>query len=144
MPIGGLVAYGIIRAFARRPRTMPRELLLDRLPLPDPARPHVRWSQLHGSGLSLAAAEAAARHGGTVCVIAPSAAAADRIERELEFFGGAPVRRFPSYESCRASRSRHHKTCSPTACSAYTSSRAVNGSRSWSRPARCSTGCRRA
>jgi len=78
---------------------MPRELLLDRLPLPDPARPHVRWSQLHGSGLSLAAAEAAARHGGTVCVIAPSAAAADRIERGLEFFGGAPVRRFPSYET---------------------------------------------
>ena len=78
---------------------MPRELLLDRLPLPDAARPHVRWSQLHGSGLSLAAAEAAARHGGTVCVIAPSAAAADRIEREIEFFGGAPVRRFPSYET---------------------------------------------
>jgi transcription-repair coupling factor (superfamily II helicase) len=78
---------------------MARELLLDALPLPDPGHPHVRWSQLHGSGLSLAAAEAAARHGGTVCVIAPSAAAADRIEHEVEFFGGAPVRRFPGYET---------------------------------------------
>jgi transcription-repair coupling factor (superfamily II helicase) len=78
---------------------MPRDFLLNSLPLPSTARPHVRWSQLHGSGLSLAAAEAAARHGGTVCVIAPSAAAADRIEHELEFFGGAPVRRFPGYET---------------------------------------------
>ena len=78
---------------------MARKLLLEALALPDAARPHVRWSQLHGSGLSLAAAEAAARHGGTVCVIAPSAAAADRIERELQFFGGAPVRRFPGYET---------------------------------------------
>ena len=28
---------------------MPRERLLDRLPLPDAARPHVRWSQLFGA-----------------------------------------------------------------------------------------------
>src|SRR5881394_2800708 len=99
MPIGGLVAFGILRAFARRPRTMPRELLLDALPLPDAARPHLVWAQLHGSGVSLAVAEAAVRHGKTVCVIAPSAAAADRIEHELEFFGGAQVRRFPDYET---------------------------------------------
>jgi transcription-repair coupling factor (superfamily II helicase) len=78
---------------------MSRELLLTDLPLPDSARPHVVWAQLHGCGLSLAAAEAAARHGRTLCVIAPSAVAADRIERELEFFGGGPVRRFPDYET---------------------------------------------
>ena len=78
---------------------MTREFSLNALPLPDAARPHLVWAQLHGSGVSLAAAEAAARHGKTVCVIAPSAAAADRIEHELEFFGGAQVRRFPDYET---------------------------------------------
>src|SRR5213075_973289 len=78
---------------------MTREFSLNALPLPDAARPHLVWAQLHGSGVSLAAAEAAVRHGKTVCVIAPSAAAADRIEHELEFFGGAQVRRFPDYET---------------------------------------------
>jgi transcription-repair coupling factor (superfamily II helicase) len=78
---------------------MTRELLLKRLPLPDATQPRVAWAQLHGAGISLAIAEAVARHKGTVCVIAPNAAAADRIEREIEFFGGRPARRFPDYET---------------------------------------------
>jgi transcription-repair coupling factor (superfamily II helicase) len=78
---------------------MARELLLKDLPLPSSADPRVAWAELHGAGISLAVAEAAARHKGTVCVVAPSAAAADRIERELEFFGGRPARRFPDYET---------------------------------------------
>jgi transcription-repair coupling factor (superfamily II helicase) len=78
---------------------MRRDLLLNELPLPDGSRPHVRWAQLHGTGLSLAAAEAASRHGGTVCIVAPNAAAADRFEHEVAFFAGAAVRRFPGYET---------------------------------------------
>jgi transcription-repair coupling factor (superfamily II helicase) len=49
--------------------------------------------------VSLAAAETAARHRGTVCVIASSATAADRLEREIAFFGTRPTRRFPDYET---------------------------------------------
>ena len=78
---------------------MSRELIFESLPLPDRARTHVRWAQLHGSGMTLAAAEAAERHGYPTCVIAPNAAVADRIERELEFFGTRPVRRFLDYET---------------------------------------------
>ena len=78
---------------------MARDFVLSDLPLPDAARPRVEWAQLHGAGISLGVAEAASRHRGTVCVITPNAAAADRIERELEFFGGRPPRRFPDYET---------------------------------------------
>jgi transcription-repair coupling factor (superfamily II helicase) len=78
---------------------MARDYVLSDLPLPDAARPRVEWAQLHGAGISLGVAEAASRHRGTVCVITPNAAAADRIERELEFFGGRPPRRFPDYET---------------------------------------------
>jgi transcription-repair coupling factor (superfamily II helicase) len=79
---------------------MKHDLILSGLDLPSAARPHVRWAQLHGSALSLAAAEAAERHGGSTCIIAPSAAVADRLGRELEFFGAPRVsRRFPDYET---------------------------------------------
>jgi len=57
------------------------------------------WAELHGGAQSLAAAEAVARHTGTVCVIAASAAEADKLEREMAFFGRRPVRRFPDYET---------------------------------------------
>jgi transcription-repair coupling factor (superfamily II helicase) len=78
---------------------MELELVLAALPLPTAAEPHRAWTELHGSAVSLAAAEAAARHQGTVCVIAASAAEADRLEREMSFFGRRPVRRFPDYET---------------------------------------------
>jgi hypothetical protein len=71
-----------------------------KLPLPDRKRPRVIWTELRGSAPALAAAEAAARHGGTVVVLAPNAAQADRLERELAFFGAArSVHRFPDYET---------------------------------------------
>ncbi|HEU4618449.1 MAG TPA: transcription-repair coupling factor [Gammaproteobacteria bacterium] len=70
------------------------------LPLPDARAPHVRWGRLPGAALGLAAAEAAERHKGPVVIVAPSAAAADRLERELAFFSpGAPTHRFPDYET---------------------------------------------
>src|SRR6185503_12207649 len=61
--------------------------------------PRRAWAELHGGAVSLAAAEAAARHDGPVCVIAGSAAEADRIEREIAFFSQRRVRRFPDYET---------------------------------------------
>ncbi|HET7131112.1 MAG TPA: transcription-repair coupling factor, partial [Gammaproteobacteria bacterium] len=77
---------------------MPLDLVLAKLPLPDAARRRVDWAQLHGTAASLAVAEAAARHGASVLVIAPTAAAADRLESEIAFFGPAPSR-FPDYET---------------------------------------------
>ena len=49
---------------------MQSDLLLKTLALPGAPLPHRTWAELHGGALSLAAAEAAARHPGTVCVIA--------------------------------------------------------------------------
>jgi transcription-repair coupling factor (superfamily II helicase) len=78
---------------------MPRHLVLSELPLPTPAAPRRVWAELHGSAMSLAAAEAAARHTGPVCVVAASAADAERFERELMFFGSRGAHRFPDYET---------------------------------------------
>jgi len=78
---------------------MELDLVLAELALPTAAEPRRAWAELHGSAVSLAAAEAAARHRGTVCVIAASAAEADRLGREMTFFGSRPVRRFPDYET---------------------------------------------
>jgi transcription-repair coupling factor (superfamily II helicase) len=75
------------------------DLLLAELPLPRPGERVRTWAELHGGSQSLAAAEAAARHAGPVCVIAATAAEADKLEREMAFFGGRPVRRFPDYET---------------------------------------------
>ena len=75
------------------------DFLLGALDVPSASAPHRTWAQLHGGALSLAAAEAAARHPGAVCVIAASAAEADRLEREMAFFGRRPLRRFPDYET---------------------------------------------
>jgi transcription-repair coupling factor (superfamily II helicase) len=78
---------------------MADDLIFGNLPLPTAARPHLTWAQLHGSATALAIAEAARRHKGTVCVIAPSAADADRLMREIAFFGNQAARRFPDYET---------------------------------------------
>jgi transcription-repair coupling factor (superfamily II helicase) len=75
------------------------DLLLTALPVPGAAAPHSTWAELHGGALSLGAAEAAARHDGPVCVVAASAAEADRLEREIAFFGTRAPRRFPDYET---------------------------------------------
>ncbi|HZF31257.1 MAG TPA: transcription-repair coupling factor [Gammaproteobacteria bacterium] len=77
---------------------MPSELVTHSLPLPTGARSYAAWTQLHGSGTSLAVAEAAARHAAGVLVIAPTTAAADRLENEVAFFGTRPSR-FPDYET---------------------------------------------
>ena len=74
--------------------------VLPPLDLPGPGEPHVAWHELHGSALGLAVAEAAARHRGPTVVLAASVASADRLEREIAFFGaGRAVRRFPDYET---------------------------------------------
>jgi transcription-repair coupling factor (superfamily II helicase) len=78
---------------------MEPDLLLRALPSPSAAAPRCTWAELHGGALSLAAAEAAARHTGPVCVITASAAEADRLEREMAFFGRRTLRRFPDYET---------------------------------------------
>src|SRR5690554_3834442 len=73
--------------------------LLD-LALPTAGRRHVRVGHLPGASAALAAAEAAARHPGPVLIVAPSAASADRLEREIAFFaGGDAAHRFPDYET---------------------------------------------
>jgi transcription-repair coupling factor (superfamily II helicase) len=73
--------------------------LLQALPLPSASEPQRTWAELHGGAVSLAAAEAAARHAGPVCVIATSANEADKLEREMAFFGRRTIRRFPDYET---------------------------------------------
>jgi transcription-repair coupling factor (superfamily II helicase) len=78
---------------------MESDFLLRALPSPSAAAPRRTWAELHGGALSLAAAEAAARHSGPVCVITASAAEADRLEREMAFFGRRSLRRFPDYET---------------------------------------------
>jgi transcription-repair coupling factor (superfamily II helicase) len=78
---------------------MESDLLLKALELPSAAAPRRIWAELHGGALSLAAAEAATRHHGSVCVIAASAAEADRLDREIGFFGRRALRRFPDYET---------------------------------------------
>jgi transcription-repair coupling factor (superfamily II helicase) len=78
---------------------MELNLLLQALELPSAAAPRRTWAELHGGALRLAAAEAAARHVGPVCVIAASAAEADKLEREMAFFGPRATRRFPDYET---------------------------------------------
>jgi transcription-repair coupling factor (superfamily II helicase) len=70
------------------------------LALPHPGSPAVRWGQLYGAALALAAAEAATRHRGPVLIVTGSAADADRLEREIAFFCGEHrLQRFPDYET---------------------------------------------
>ncbi|MFO7285582.1 MAG: transcription-repair coupling factor [Gammaproteobacteria bacterium] len=77
----------------------PRTPLLD-LALPTAERRHIRIGHLPGASIALAAAEAAARHPGPVLIVAPTAALADRLEREIAFFaGGEAAQRFPDYET---------------------------------------------
>src|SRR5688572_27252899 len=77
---------------------MESDLLLG-LASPSAATPHRTWAELYGGALSLAAAEAVARHDGPVCILTSTAAEADRLEREIAFFGRRALRRFPDYET---------------------------------------------
>nr|MBO2515365.1 transcription-repair coupling factor [Gammaproteobacteria bacterium] len=68
--------------------------------MPTAERRHIRIGHLPGASIALAAAEAAARHPGPVLIVAPTAALADRLEREIAFFaGGEAAQRFPDYET---------------------------------------------
>jgi len=80
---------------------MGAEKPLFQLPLPGSGRLRVRWGQLYGAAQSLAVAQLAGQHtANTFCVITGSAAAADRLERELRFFAPTrPVSRFCDYET---------------------------------------------
>ncbi len=70
------------------------------LVLPGPESPQVSWGQLYGAAQSLAVAQAAGEYAGVVCVVTNSAAAADRLERELRFFASdLATRRFSDYET---------------------------------------------
>ncbi len=73
--------------------------MLTGLKLPRARRPLVRWRSLFGCATALAIAEACARHNGPVLIVAPSAAEADRLEREIAFFAGRAPQRFPDYET---------------------------------------------
>jgi transcription-repair coupling factor (superfamily II helicase) len=70
------------------------------LPLPGPDRPTISCGRLYGAARSLAIAEILERREGSVCVVAESAAAADRLEREHAFFEcRRKLHRFPDYET---------------------------------------------
>ena len=80
-------------------------------PRPSPLSPRlprgpgdrVRWAGLHGSAIGLAVSRAAASRTGPVLVLAPDAAAADRLEEDLRFFlageADRPLLRFPDWET---------------------------------------------
>ena len=71
-----------------------------RLELPDSKHSRVQWGQLYGAAQSLAVAQAASEYSGLLCVVTNSAAAADRLERELPFFMREPtIARFSDYET---------------------------------------------
>lgn len=60
----------------------------------------IHWGQLYGSAQGLAVSDVLAKHHGSVCVITASATAADRLERELNFFSPENgARRFSDYET---------------------------------------------
>jgi len=70
------------------------------LPLPDGDQRAVAWGQLYGAAQSLAVAEVAQRHGGTVLVIVDTASNADQLTREIKFFAPTlAARRFSDYET---------------------------------------------
>ncbi|HWJ07327.1 MAG TPA: transcription-repair coupling factor [Steroidobacteraceae bacterium] len=73
----------------------------DRLPLPSPERPALRWTGLAGAATALQLARAAAQAPGPVLVVSADAAAAARLEEELGFFAAAdtPIFAFPGYET---------------------------------------------
>ena len=68
----------------------------------DSAHP-VQWRDLHGSGLGLAASQAAHRHKGPVLILTADTLEANRLEYELRFFTGGdetlPVLNFPDWET---------------------------------------------
>jgi transcription-repair coupling factor (superfamily II helicase) len=79
---------------------MHSEIDLLRLSMPAPHSPRVQWGQLYGAAQSLAVAHAANSTEELVCVVTSSAAGADRLERELEFFmRDKNISRFSDYET---------------------------------------------
>ena len=70
------------------------------LPLPTSHHRHVRWGKLHGASTALAIAEAVSDLTAPCCIVAATAAEADRLEHEIRFFSpAARVLRFPDYET---------------------------------------------
>ncbi|HUF73111.1 MAG TPA: transcription-repair coupling factor [Gammaproteobacteria bacterium] len=70
------------------------------LEVPTAERPRIVWRGLHGAAGSLAIAEAVAAARGTVAVVTRTAAAAEQLRRELDFFApGIEVALFPDYET---------------------------------------------
>jgi len=73
--------------------------LLD-LRFPQSSGSVVHWGRLYGAARSLAVAETAARAETPVCLVTPTAAIADRLEREVAYFAPeARLLRFPDYET---------------------------------------------
>jgi transcription-repair coupling factor (superfamily II helicase) len=70
-------------------------------PLPDASARRLRWGQLYGGAAALAIAEAAARAGAPLLVIAEGAREAERLKGEIAFFAGErlQVRLFPDWET---------------------------------------------
>jgi len=76
------------------------EFPIFQLPVPAAGPKSVRWGQLYGSAHGLAVSHALEAHSGSACIITDSASAADRLERELEFFAPQQgARRFSDYET---------------------------------------------
>jgi transcription-repair coupling factor (superfamily II helicase) len=69
-------------------------------PIPEPARPLVRWHQLYGSAAALALAESAQARPRLHVVLVPGARELERLAAELAFFApsGIPVLKFPDWE----------------------------------------------
>jgi transcription-repair coupling factor (superfamily II helicase) len=70
------------------------------LELPTAERPRVAWRGLHGAAVSLAVAEAIVAARGPVAILTRTAAEAEQLRRELDFFApGTEVALFPDYET---------------------------------------------
>jgi transcription-repair coupling factor (superfamily II helicase) len=71
--------------------------------LPQGPAQSLHWSDLHGSGLGLAASQAAQHYKGPVLILTADTPEASRLEYEVRFFTGAqaplPVLNFPDWET---------------------------------------------
>jgi len=71
--------------------------------LPSKAAQTIHWLGLYGSGLGLAAGQAARQHGAPVVILTADTLEANRLEYEVRFFSHAqdalPVLSFPDYET---------------------------------------------
>jgi transcription-repair coupling factor (superfamily II helicase) len=70
------------------------------LAAPTAAEPEIVWQGLHGAAVALAIAETVLAEARPVCVVARTAAHAEKLMRELAFFApDAPIAHFPDYET---------------------------------------------